>query len=48
MPSLGVVSLLAVHFARIVVPAETRVGEGFAAADIAWLPEHVAEEIVVP
>lgn len=35
------------RFARIVVPAETRSGEGFAAADIAWLLEHVRDEIVV-
>lgn len=35
------------RFARIVVPAETRAGEGFAAADIAWLLEHVLDEIVV-
>lgn len=35
------------RFARIVVPAETRTGEGFAAADIAWLLDHVADEIVV-
>lgn len=35
------------RFARIVVPAETRTGEGFAAADIAWLLQHVADEIVV-
>ena len=34
-------------FARIVVPAETRAGEGFAPADIAWLLEHVADEVVV-
>ena len=35
------------RFARLVVPAETRSGEGFAAADIAWLLEHVADEVVV-
>lgn len=35
------------RFARIVVPAETRTGEGFAPADIAWLLERVADEVVV-
>lgn len=35
------------RFARLVVPAETRAGEGFAAADIAWLLEHVPDEVVV-
>lgn len=35
------------RFARIVVPAETRRGEGFAPADIAWLLEHVPDELVV-
>lgn len=35
------------RFARIVVPAETRSGEGFAPADIAWLLEHVPDEVVV-
>lgn len=35
------------RFARIVVPAETRTGEGFAAADIAWLLEHVSDEMIV-
>ncbi len=35
------------RFARLVVPAETRPGEGFAAADIAWLLEHVPDEVVV-
>ncbi len=35
------------RFSRIVVPAETRPGEGFAPADIAWLLEHVRSEVVV-
>jgi nucleotide-binding universal stress UspA family protein len=32
---------------RLVVPASARGGDGFAAADIAWLLEHVSGEIVV-
>ncbi len=35
------------RFARVVVPAETRSGEGFAAADVAWLLEHVPDEVIV-
>lgn len=42
-----VVALAQEPFARLVLPAETRPGEGFAAGDIAWLLEHVREEIVV-
>ncbi len=35
------------RFGRIVVPAETRPGEGFSPADIAWLLERACEEVVV-
>lgn len=35
------------RFTCIVVPAETRAGEGFAAVDIAWLLEHVSDEMIV-
>lgn len=34
-------------FARVVIAAETRSGEGFTPADVAWALEHITAEIVV-
>ena len=34
-------------YERIVIPAATNGGDGFAAADVAWLLERAPEEVIV-